>query len=39
VNRVGHIRDLDAIVTDSEVEASFHEICENEGVAVHIASN
>jgi len=39
MNRVGHIRDLDAIVTDSEVEASFHEICESEGVAVHIASN
>lgn len=36
MNRVGHIRDLDVIITDSEPDAHFKNICEAENVDILI---
>lgn len=35
MNRVGHLRDIDVIVTDSSLDASFQEICESEHTDIH----
>ena len=37
MNRVGHIRDLDVIVTDSQPEAHFRNICDSENVNIIIS--
>jgi len=38
MNRVGHVSDLDAIVTDRTLSAPFRRLCKYEGVDVHVAS-
>ncbi len=39
MNTVGHIRDVDVIVTDSELPPHFRKICENEQIEVCIADS
>ncbi len=38
MNRVGHIRELDAIITDSEPEIHFKNLCESEDIEIIVAS-
>jgi len=38
MNRMGHIRDLDVLVTDSPLSENFANICETANISVHIAS-
>lgn len=39
MNTVGHMRDVDAIVTDSGLSAHFQRLCESEGVEIHISDS
>jgi len=39
MNRIGHMRDLDLIVTDSELDIAFKDICATEGVELHVADS
>ncbi|WP_034388185.1 DeoR/GlpR family DNA-binding transcription regulator [Hellea balneolensis] len=38
MNRVGHIRELDAIITDSEPETHFKNLCESEDIEIIVSS-
>ena len=37
MNRIGHMRDLDIIVTDSGLGQAFQDICANEAIELHVA--
>ena len=39
MNRIGHMRDLDLIVTDSELDLVFKNICTTEGIELHVADS
>jgi len=39
MNRVGHMRDLNVIVTDSELDTPFRDICAEEDIELHVAES